>query len=115
RSVTSALATCKWRTSVGRADQGGRCNVQRLPIHELAAIMPVSATISEMKNLCPTPPPALNQRGHDAHISPAISSASRSQDRNLRPPENPRSARDWREQIFVLQLVEEEEVLVSYA
>src|ERR1700678_472077 len=35
---------------------------QHLSIHELGAIIPVRATISEMKNPCPQPQPALNQR-----------------------------------------------------
>jgi len=37
-------------------------SIRRLPIHEFGAIMPVSATISEMKNLSPPPQPPLNQR-----------------------------------------------------
>jgi hypothetical protein len=37
-------------------------SVRQHPIHEFGAIMPVGATISEMKNPCPPPQPALNQR-----------------------------------------------------
>jgi hypothetical protein len=77
--------------------------------------MPVSATISEMKNLCPPSQRLLNSR-HDAHISVIISSASRSQDRKGRGFGNQVLARDWRQQMFRLQrLGEEEEVFISYA
>jgi hypothetical protein len=77
--------------------------------------MPVSATISEMKNPCPPSQRLLNSR-HDAHISVIISSASRSQDRRGRGFGNQVLARDWRQQMFRLQrLGEEEEVFISYA
>jgi hypothetical protein len=78
--------------------------------------MPVSTTISEMKNPCPPPQPTLNQPRHDAHISPAISSASRSTDPEVATAPDQPPASDWRQQIFELQpLTEDEEVLVSYA
>jgi hypothetical protein len=78
--------------------------------------MPVSTTISEMKNPCPPQQPALNQPRHDAHISPANSSGSRSEDREVSTAVEQPAAGDWRGQMFELQpLVEEQEVLVSYA
>jgi len=73
--------------------------------------MPALATISEMKNHCLPPQPPLNQRRHDAHISPANSSASWSRDRYGRASEKVGTAGDWRQQMFGLQgLVEDEEV-----
>src|ERR1039458_845901 len=88
---------------------------QRLPIHELDVIMPVSATISEMKNLYPPPQRPPNSR-HDAHISVVISSVSWSHDPIGCGSGNQVLAPDWRQQAFGLQrLVEEEEVFVSYA
>jgi hypothetical protein len=78
--------------------------------------MPVSTTISEMKNPCPLQQPALNQPRHDAHISPAISSGSRRGDREVSTDIEQPAASDWRRQMFELQpLIEEQEVLVSYA
>src|SRR6202043_2853002 len=111
---TSALSTCKSRTSFAAPIRAANANCQRVAIHEFGAIMPVSTTISEMKNPCPPPQPALNQPRHDAHISPAISSASRSMNQEPRASSNQTLAHDWRRQIFRLQPVEEEEVLVSY-
>jgi hypothetical protein len=77
--------------------------------------MPVRTTISEMKNPCSSPQPTLNQPRHDAHISPAISSASRSTDHEPGASGNLTLARDWRRQIFRLQPLKEEEVSVPYA
>src|ERR1700719_3743051 len=115
RSVTSALSTCESRTSVAAPIRAANANCQHVAIHEFGGIMPVSTTISEMKNPCPPPQPTLNQPRHDAHISPAISSASRSMDQEPGGNGNPTLAHDWRRQIFRLQPVQEEEVLVSYA
>src|SRR5215469_15417423 len=75
----------------------------RLPIHGLDAIMPVRVMISEMKNPCLPPQPALNQPRHDAHISPTISSISGHADYRMHTGENRSALRDWRRQIFGLQ------------
>jgi hypothetical protein len=77
--------------------------------------MPVSTTISEMKNPCPQPQPTLNQPRHDAHISPAISSASRLTEQKPGASGNQTVTHDWRRQIFRLQPLKDEEVLVPYA
>jgi hypothetical protein len=47
---------------------------QRLPVHKFGVIMRISASISEMKNLCPPAQLQLNHRRHDVHISVIISS-----------------------------------------
>src|SRR5208282_5579336 len=60
---------------------------QRLAIHELGVIMPIGATISEMKNIHPPPRRQINSR-HDVHISANISSVSWSQERKRRGPGN---------------------------
>src|SRR5260370_34422608 len=100
---------------MGRADQGGRCYVRTNCDSSIGAIMPASTSISEMKNLRTQPQPALNQRRHDAHISPANSSASPFQDIKARARGKPASAHDWRQQIFGVQgLAEGERGLVCY-
>jgi hypothetical protein len=79
----------------------------------LGVIMPVSALISEMKNLSPAAQARLNQRRHDAHISVTISSVSRTATRQALYPAR---ARDWRLSHFRLEpLMVEEEVIAAYA
>jgi hypothetical protein len=68
-----------------------------------------------MKNPCAPAQLALNQRRHDAHISPANSSALRARDYKRGAAAYGPAGRDWRQQIFGLQPVKEEEVFASYA